>query len=910
MKERWWTTVLILVVLLVTFTGSIVGLYTEFLWFNEIGQSQVFTKVLTTKVVSGFIFGIIFFIVVYGNILLARNLAPKYKVSYTQGLIKLKSPLIEKYLNWLLLLISFILSLFAGLVASSQWDIFLKFFNASSFGIDDPIFKIDIAFFIFKLPVYNLLWGFLFVAILLAAIISIGIHILDGAIQFKIGTQKFAPHVKLHISILSGLLFLLVAIGFRLLQYGLLYSSRGVVFGASYADINAQLPAYQILIVISGITAIMFFANTYFRGWTLPIIGVGILLGALVLAGGIYPSVIQSYKVKPNEITLEKPYIERNIKFTRMAYGLDKIQTESYEVSDVLTAADLEENDATIRNIRLWDWRPVLKTANQLQSMRLYYDFVDVDLDRYTFNNEYQQFNLAPRELSVEQLPETARTWLNQHLVYTHGYGLVMTPVNEVSGEGLPVLVVKDIPPISEEINIDRPEIYFGEKTSNYVVVNTKTPEFDYPKGEKNQYTNYKGTGGIRLGSLLGKVLFTMRFSSFSLVLADSITNDSRVMFHRDIKERVETIAPFLRYDQDPYIVVAEDGKGKTGLFWILDAYTATNKYPYSTPYDGGNYIRNSVKVVVDAYNGETTFYSIDDKDPVLKTYKNIFPDLFKPFKEMPIQLQEHIRYPEGLLKVQAHMYGTYHMLDPQVFYNKEDVWEEAKETATGGAQAMDPYYMIMKLPDGDKEEFLLIMPYTPSNKNNMIAWMAARNDSPNYGSLVVYQFSKDKLVFGPMQIEARINQNPTISQFLTLVSQRGSQVSKGPLLVIPVAGSLLYVQPLYIQAEQSELPELKRVFVSHGNEVAMDTSLEGALAQIFGAKEAEEVTDEEVEEEVAPSADEEDAQSLIDQAVEHFNKALEFQKEGDWNGYGRELNELEDILNQLQEKSGTDAEE
>lgn len=896
---RW--ILIVIVALVVLFGGTAVNIYTEYLWFQEVGYTKVFVIVLLSQLVLGLICGLIFFAIFYSNILLARYLAPKYRVSYLEGILKLQGSVIERYMNRFLLGVALFFSLVAGVATSGYWDRFLRYFNATPFNLNDPIFGRDIGFYFFTLPVYRFLWGFLFTSLIVTTLVVVVIHILDGAIRFRRGFEMFAPHVKAHLSILAGLVFLVVSFGFRLLQFGLLYSPRGVAFGASYTDVHAQLPAYQILTAIAVITAILFLINIYVRGWTLPAVAAGLLVATLILATAIYPALVQQYRVSPNEIAKEKPYIKRNIEFTRHAYDLEKVKSQSYPARQSLSTEVIDRNQATVRNIRLWDWKPLKKTYNQLQSIRLYYGFPDVDIDRYVLNGRYQQVNLAARELSTDQLPQTAKTWVNQHLVYTHGYGLVMNPVNRISGEGLPDLVVKDIPPISDVLKIDRPEIYFGEEADDYVVAKSKTAEFDYPKGDKNKYTTYQGSGGVPVTSFLRKLLFALRFSSLRLLLSDSITEQSRIMFHRNITERVQTIAPFLQYDRDPYIVVAEDSRGEGRLYWIYDAYTVSQMYPYSAPYDGrNNYIRNSVKVVIDAYNGTTTFYVIDEKDPLLKTYRKIFPTLFKSFKKMPASLKKHIRYPEDLFKIQANLYATYHMLDPQVFYNKEDMWEMAKETIEGGAQPMDPYYLIMKLPGKVKEEFLLILPFTPSNKNNMIAWMTAECDSPDYGSLLVYTFPKEKLIFGPMQIEARINQDATISQFLTLVSQRGSIVSKGPLLVIPIEDALLYVQPLYIQAEQGELPELKRIFVSYGDQVVMEPTLGAALNRIFaGVVGPEEAAPTPT---AKPAAD---IQSLVNQAVEHFNKAMGYQRAGNWAGYGEEISKLQDILNQLKQATG-----
>ncbi|MFA5866691.1 MAG: UPF0182 family protein [Actinomycetota bacterium] len=904
--DKWirWIAGVVIIFFLV-FGTMLMTYYTDFLWFKELGYSAVFIKVLITKISLGLIFGAAFFAIFYSNVLLTRRLAPKFRVSYLTGVIQLKGVFLEQYLNRILLAIAAVLSFIAASSASGVWERWLLFLNATPFGTVDPIFGNDISFYVFKLPFWQFLWGFFFAALVVSAIFAMAVHVLDGGIRVVPGEQKFADHVKAHISILAAALSVMLALGFRLLQYGLLYSDRGVAFGASYTDVHAELPVFSIMIVVSLVTAALFLVNIRVKGWKLPLAGLAILVVSLVVFAGVYPAFVQQYRVSPNEIAVENPYIKRNIEFTRKAYGLENVKSRPYSADTPMTAQLLEENKATVQNIRLWDWRPLTKTFNQLQAIRLYYDFADVDIDRYTLDGAYTQTTLAAREMNIDQLPETAKTWVNQHMVYTHGYGIVMNPVNKVTAEGLPDLVVKDIPPSSKVLKIDRPEIYYGEKTNDYVLINTNTNEFDYPKGDKNQYTKYKGTGGVPVGSFFNKLMYAWRFASLKLLVSSTLTADSKVLFNRNITTRTDTLAPFLYYDKDPYIVAAPDGKGKNRLFWIYDAYTVSDMYPYSTPYsDGGrwNYIRNSVKVVIDAYNGTTDFYIVDKKDPVIKTYAKIFPTLFKT-KEMPAALKKHWRYPENLFNVQAYMYATYHMLDPQVFYNKEDMWQVAKETFQGGAQQMDPYYMIMRLPGDKREDFMLITPFTPAKKNNMVAWLSANCDSPTYGELVVYKFSKDKLVFGPMQIEARINQDPAISQFLTLVSQRGSTISKGPLLVIPLAGSLLYVQPLYIQAEQGELPELKRVFVSYSDKVVMEASLPDALARLFGAP-----TGTQVESPAAGAATGAAAtaspqvKALIAEALDHYNRAIEAQKAGDWTTYGTELQALRGTLIQLQQ--------
>ncbi len=904
-----WIRILIAAILIILFLfgSTIVLYYTDYLWFTSIGFSAVFVKILLTKLLLAAVFGVLFFAIFYAIVLWTRRLAPRYNVSYVAGIIQLKTPFVEKWLDRILLALAAFFSLVAGSAAAGYWQQLLLYFNAVPFGVKDPIFGNDVSFFVFKLPFYQFLWGFFFAVIVVSAIISMAVHVLDGGIRLAPGETKFAPHVKAHISILAAALSVMLALGLRLLQYGLLYSSRGVAFGASYTDVHAELPVYGILIFVSLITAVLFLINIKVKGWLLPITAAAILGASLVLVGGVYPALVQQYKVSPNEIALEKPYIKRNIQFTRRAYGLDKVDSQVYQADKSITAQSLDDNKPTVDNIRLWDWKPLIKTYNQLQAIRLYYDFADVDVDRYTLNGKYTQVALAAREMNADQLPDTAKTWVNQHLVYTHGYGLVMNPVNKITAEGLPELIVKDIPPASTALKVDRPQIYFGEKTNDYALVGTQTNEFDYPKGDKNQYTKFDGTSGVSIGGLFNKMMFAARFSSLQLFVSSTLTPDSKVLFHRNITERVNTIAPFLAYDKDPYIVVAPDKTGKNRLYWIYDAYTMTDMYPYSQPFDaaGNNYIRNSIKVVIDAYDGTTTYYLIDDKDPLAKAYAKMFPNLFKAKSALPDAFRKHLRYPEDLFSVQAAMYSTYHMLDPQVFYNKEDMWQVAQETIEGGAQPMSPYYMIMKLPGETTTDFRLITPFTPITKNNMVAWLSADCDGADYGRLIVYKFSKDRLIFGPMQIEARINQDPTISQFLTLVNQRGSTVSKGPLLVIPLGGSLVYVQALYIQAEQGQLPELKRVFVSYGDQVVMTSSLPEALTQLFGLAAENPATSPSAGTSAGatttPATVGSAAAALVNQAVDHYNKALEAQKAGDWTTYGNELKALQDVLTQLQ---------
>jgi uncharacterized membrane protein (UPF0182 family) len=626
-------------------------------------------------------------------------------------------------------------------------------------------------------------------------------------------------------------------------------------------------------------------------------VGVAAFLIVIIVGTGIYPGLVQRFVVVPNEIVLEKPFLEQNIKYTRLAYRLNSVKDQEFPAEESLTREDLRRNDLTIKNIRLWDHAPLLSTYSQLQEIRTYYKFMDVDNDRYLVNGEYRQVMLSPRELSYRALP--ARTWVNEHLNYTHGYGVVLGPVNRISREGLPEFFIKDIPPVSSaNIKVTRPEIYYGETSNEYVFVRTKRPEFDYPVGEKNVYSRYEGKGGVPL-TFWRKLIFAARFGSFTILLSDDITNESRVMYYRKINERVSRVAPFVRLDPDLYLVISPQGR----LLWFLDGYTMTDRFPYSEPIGNlGNYVRNSVKALVDAYDGTVKLYISDPTDPIIQTYAKIFPGLLKPLEEMPAELRSHIRYPPGMLNIQARMYSTYHMQDPQVFYNKEDLWSIPKKSGAGGEREMEPYYTIMRLPDGKKEEFVLLLPFTPSKKDNMSAWMAARCDPPQYGEVVVCIFPKQKLVYGPRQIEARIDQDAEISKQLSLWNQRGSQVIRGNLLAIPIEKSILYVEPLYLAAEKGSLPELKRVIVAYGNSVAMEENLELSLQQVFGGELLREKLPPKVAVAVIPQKEKSERQ-IATEALAHYRKAQDLLRQGNWAGYGEELKKMEEALKALEKR-------
>jgi len=606
-------------------------------------------------------------------------------------------------------------------------------------------------------------------------------------------------------------------------------------------------------------------------------------IGASFLVGTVYPALVQQFRVSPNEVAAETPYIERNIKGTRRAYGLDEVETRQFPANDDLTAQDVVENRDTLENVRLWDPNIVTQSYRQLQIIRPYYDFVDVDIDRYEIDGRMRQVLVSARELDVSQLAEQARTWVNQHLVYTHGYGLVMSPVSSSDTRGLPDFLIQDIPPVSEiDVDFERPAIYFGEATHDYVVVNTGQPEFDHPVGDENAETIYEGEAGVEVGNLGRRIAFALRFGAAQILFSDYIDSDSRVLFDRQIRTRVEKLAPWLWLDDDPYPVLS-NGR----IVWVIDAYTWSDMYPYSEPYFGLSYIRNSVKITVDAYDGTTTLYAFDESDPVLQAWREIFPDLITDGDEVPDEIREHFRYPEGLFTVQAQAYKNYHMTNPQVFYNKEDSWELPGERTEEGI--MQPFYVLMRLPGDATEDFQMIIPFTPRNRDNMIGWMSAKSNPADYGKRVVYQFPKQKVILGPEQVSARINQDETISPQLTLWSQRGSQVIMGNMLVIPLRESIVYIQPLYLQSEETAIPQLTRVLVVYADKIKMAPDLETALLQVFGEQPEQEST-------ATPGGQTASAA----RAQELYEQAVEAQRAGDWAEYGRLIEELGSVLEEL----------
>lgn len=764
-------------------------------------------------------------------------------------------------------LFAVVISVFLALVVALNWQQFALFLNATQFETTDPFFGRDVGFYVFTLPIWELL-DFWLGGLFLYALCAVSLIYLVS--ENSIASGKFSgfsyPQLR-HLYGLGGLVLLTLSLRHGLSRYELLYSERGVIYGASYADVQVQLPMETFLSITAAIAAVWLFAHALTHSHYFPIQGrspwgVLIIYGIGLILGATLTPLVQNLEVLPNELEKEKPYLERSITMTRQAFGLDEIEEKPFDPQGDLTPADIEANDQTIDNIRLWDTRPLLQTNRQLQRIRLYYEFPDADIDRYTLlrnmddpdniseRTERQQVIIAPRELNFNSVPEQAQTWVNKHLVYTHGYGFTLSPVNQVREGGLPKYYIQDIgtgedeepgklrtasPQIEDSIPIEKPRIYYGELTDNYVMTQTGQPELDFPQGEENAYNIYDGTGGMNIGNWWRRGIFAAYLKDWQMLFTQNFTSETTLLMRREVKERVSAIAPFLQFDGDPYLVTANIGDSSSHLYWILDAYTVSDHFPYSDPGNYGfNYIRNSVKIVVDAYNGSVQFYRVSSDDPIVRSWEKVFPNLFQPLAEMPATLKSHIRYPLDLFKVQSERLLNYHMVDPQVFYNREDQWQIPQEIYGNEAQSIEPYYLTMKLPTAESEEFILLLPFIPTERNNLIAWLAARSDGQFYGRKLLYQFPKQRLIYGPEQIEALINQDPVISQQISLWNRQGSQTVQGNLLVIPIEESLLYVEPLYLEAERNSLPTLIRVIVVYENQIVMAPTLQGAIDVIF----------------------------------------------------------------------------
>ncbi|MGI5889425.1 MAG: UPF0182 family protein [Sedimentibacter sp.] len=899
----------LLFLLINSFTG-IVKFATDYLWFKEVGYTETFLTKIKAQAVIGVPIFIILTILLY---IFIKRLKKKYDEE--SEIIN-----VNKKVNLVIKLISGGASLFLTLnITSSMWFQILQYINSVDFGTKDPVFNNEVSFYVFKMPLINTVISFLIsVLFLMAAAIVLfnGYLALKEGIknvseqfedirQFprqqidfnKVLNKKFAERIINQLSIIGFLLFLLLGTKYVLRCYDLLYSRLGRVFGAGYTDINITLNLYRVLAVGCMLAAATFFAGARKRKLKTALA----LPAALIIISILGTSLgwgVEKFIVEPDQLSKETVYMQYSIESTQKAYGLDNVKTIQFPANDNLTIEDIENNPEVIENIRINDQEPLIQVYNQLQGIRPYYVFYDVDVDRYVIDGDYKQVFLSARELDQDRLNVQARTWVNQYLKYTHGYGITVSTVNSVTPQGQPEILVRNIPPTTEtDFNIQRPEIYFGEKTNNYIIVNTDEMEFDYPSGADNVETTYEGKAGINL-SFFKRLLFSIREGSYRMLISKNIDKDSKIIINRNIIQRVSQIAPFIYFDPDAYIVANQDD-GK--LYWIIEGFTVSDRFPYSQPtdllFDGWdvNYIRNSVKAVVDAYDGTTNFYIADEGDPIIKVYDKIFTDLLKPINEMPEGLRNHIRYSRAYFDVQSDIYRLYHIENPTVFFGREDYWDLANEKYMGGGEGpAGSSYLMFKLPGEEDVEFLLTNQYTPQNKDNMIALLAARNDGENYGELVLYEFPKTKVISGPNMIETKIDQDTNISSQLTLWSQMGSDVLRGNTVVIPIEESLLYVEPIYLKSDtDSNFPEMKMVVASYGEKIVMEPTLDGAIEKLFGTG-GQKPRDPDIEYGDAGIND------LINKANLVFHEATSASQTGNWAEYGRKINELEKILNQL----------
>lgn len=948
--QRRLSVIVMFIVIIVALFLLLIDFITDWLWFKEMGYVSVFFTQLFTELKVGIPVFVILTLLV--NLYLKQLKKGYFKKIASHEATDMKK--LNRYTGIISLVFGIVTAFYA---VTNLWFEILQFANATDFDIKDPLFHLDISFYIFKLDFLKQLNEMLIGVVLLLIIVTVVYYTIlltmhspdifehedeadegpafaddeerytgggDNPFQGIGGNNPFEkifgsfgkkrpaaqpkkPKRQLddnnfrqlmgiasgQLSLLGVIFFVMIALNFLLKQFDLLHAHTGAVYGAGFTDVNITLWVYRVLAVLAllgAVTVVHHIRKKQFKKiLTIPVIMI------VIGAAGIGASVlVQNFIVSPDEINKESKYLERNIEYTQYAYQLNDVEEKSFAADNKLTSGDIANNPETINNIRINDYQPVNTFYNQTQSIRQYYKFNDVDVDRYDINGELTQTYLSTREIDEEKINQT---WLNRHLKYTHGYGITLSRVDSVTASGQPDVLIKNIPPESSvsEIQVDRPEIYFGELSNDYILVNTSEDEFDYPEGSSNKYTQYEGSAGIKM-NLFNRVLFAIREQSMKLLVSSNIKSDSKIIINRNVVNRIREIMPALSYENDPYTVVV-GGK----VYWMMDAYTTSSYYPYSEPYDGKiggtNYIRNSVKVVVDAYNGTTDFYVVDENDPIALTYQKIYPKLFKSLDQMPDDLQAHIRYPNTLFSIQANVYSRYHMEDVKVFYQNEDVWDIANEIYGKEQQIMEPNYYVVKLPGEKEAEFINSIPYTPKSKQNMTALMVARNDGDNYGKLILYQFPKSKTIYGPMQIEAQINQNTEISSDFTLWSSKGSSYKRGNLFVIPIESSLLYVEPVYLEAENSAIPEVKRVIVAFDDKIAYEPTLGEALNALFGDGTSEE---EEPSEGGGSQGGTETKSDLIKKAVKAYDNAQEALKSGDWSKYGEYMDELEDALNKL----------
>lgn len=882
---------LIIIILFIAFFNKIINFIINIKWFKEVNYLTIyFTKMRAIIILMIPIF-IIFFISIW--------------MYYKSLMIKRDKSIIDIELNKkdygkkLFFIFNFIVSIFlAYIFSNSYWYRILQFNNSVDFNVKDPIFFKDVSFYVFKLPLFESLYKVI-ISLLLFLVITTFIAYFILEAKYKIQSKKdinlkninhgIKSFAGKQLAIVSGLIILFISFGHLIKIWNLVYSPNGVSFGASYTDVHATLLFYKIIVVITLISSIVTLLSIV-KGKFKPVsICIGITI-FLIVSQNIASFLVQNFIVKSNEKTLEQPYIKNNIDLTRKAFALDDIEIRDFDIKNDLQKQDITDNKASIDNVRINSFKPTLEFYNQVQIIRYYYTFNDIDIDRYNLNGKYNQVFLAAREIDTDAL--NPNTWQNRHLIYTHGFGAVMNKVNSVTSEGQPDFVIKDIPPYNKtNIKLTNPRIYFGEKTNDYVIVNTKINEFDYPKEDSNKTNKYNGHAGIKM-SFINRLLFAINKKDINFLLSKDIKKDSKIIINRNIVERAKKIAPFLTYDNDPYMVIY-NGK----IYWIIDAYTTTNRYPYSEPYDNINYIRNSAKVVIDSVDGDINFYITDKKDPIVNNYAKIFKGLFKEEKDAPKEIREHFRYPKDLFSIQSKVLGKYHVKDPGVFYNGEDLWEVSKDQkhVEGETNTNDAPYIIMKLPEQNKEEMVLLNYFNVMKKDNMIALFGARMDGEQYGKKILYKLPSDKTVYSPYLFKQKINQDTNISKELSLWNREGSQVQYGDTIILPIKNSLLYIEPLYLRASgKNSIPEMKRVILSYNDKLVLSSSIQEGIKEIFNSKDNK--INDKNEKDSTKTIDD----SKLKKAQEYYNKAIEAQKNGDWTKYGQNINELGNILNSI----------
>ncbi len=869
--------VAVVVLLLLTGLNWARTFYTDWLWFSHLGYQQVLLKIVATKVWLFLAGGLVFAVIAGTNLHFVFRSTRRQLLLANSPVSSAVYGTVRQLLAWLSVGTVVLVSFFVGATAARQWDSILRFFSAVPFGQVDPIFQKDLGFFVFTLPVLHFFQQWLLVVLVLGTLIVGVLYYLFSRLRGEV--SMFTGGAPAHLAGLGTTIFLLVAVGHWLGRYDLLYSTSGAVIGVGYTEAHAGLPLHVLMAVAAILSGVLLSAGRFASFPKLAYWAIGLWFGLNILTGSVLPFLVQRLYVEPSELAREKPYLENHIQLTREAYALDRLESQSHPAGRAVEAEAVAQNQGTVQNVRLWDEGPLLQSYNQIQFFRLYYDFLSVTTDRYVIDEKLRQVMLSTREIAAEKLPQEAQRWVNRHLQFTHGYGVAMSPVTEVDSGGRPAFFVKDVPP-QGKVPLERPEIYYGLKSLDSIIVHTRMQEFNYPGRDGPVYTRYQGKGGVLLNSLLRRAVYAWQFRDLNILISGEIEPESRIQYRRTVPERFKALAPFLLGDQNPYVVVADGG-----LFWIQDAYTVTNRFPYSTNWQRQfNYIRNSVKAVIDAYEGSVDFYVADTSDPLIQTYQRIFPGLFKPMEEMPGYLKPHLRYPLDLFTIQVQMLLQYHMQDPGVFYNKEDQWALPLQTSFGRTSTLAPYYIVARLPGEEREEFLLIQPFTPVDRHNLVAWIAARSDGSHYGELVLFRFPPGRHVDGPNQVEARIDNDAIISEQFTLWGQVGSEVSRGILLVIPLEDSILYAEPVFLKPEALEFPELRRIILADANKVVMRATLDESVQALVGALP-----------EVAPAGrvvEERDASSLASPELEALAAGLE-----------EALEKLRQVLDRLQQQ-------